>query len=103
MLLVQISRLSKSDDPLDQQLVSHLMSIVQEKGPSQDSWIAEVEEMEQIHRLVKKGHSLQSAVAVVARESERSESTLQHKYEEYKDALVEIEQIFTKPKPKDSE
>ena len=103
MLLVQVNRLSKSDDPLDQQLRSHLISIIKEKGDSQESWIAEIEAVEQIHRLIKKGQSVESAVAVVAKQSNYSESILQTKYDEYKDALTEIEQIFTKPKTKDPE
>ncbi len=98
MLLVQVNRLSKSDDPLDQQLRSHLISLIEEKGDSQESWIAEIEAVEQIHRLIKKGQSLESAVAVVAKQSKYSESKLQSKYDEYKDALTEIEQLFTKPK-----
>jgi len=53
MLLAHIRRLNKSTDPFDQQLRNHLISVVKDKGYLQSSWIAEIEEVEQIHRLVK--------------------------------------------------
>ena len=94
MLLTQISKLKDSNDPLDQQLRSYLLSIIKDKDYSEDSWIAELEEVEQIHRLVKSGTSLSSAVDIVAKTSKRSKSVLLEKYAEYKDELVNIEQIF---------
>lgn len=94
MLLTQIGRLRKSTDPLDQQLLNYLMSIIQDKGFLQKSWIAEIEEAEQVHRLVKNGKSVGSAIDIVANRSQYSKSALHDKYEEYKNALIEIDQIF---------
>ena len=54
-----------------------------------------------IHRLVKKGRSVSSAVEIVAERSKRDKHTLQQKYAEYEKALVEIDQIFQKPGPRD--
>ena len=103
MLLAQIRRLNKSTDPLDQQLRNHLVSLIRDKGYLQAGWIAEIEEVEQIHRLVKSGKSVSSAVDIVAQKSKLARSTLQDKYAEYKDALVEIDQIFQESQTNHSE
>lgn len=103
MLLAQIRRLNKSTDPLDQQLRNHLVSLLRDKGYLQAGWIAEIEEVEQIHRLVKSGKSVSSAVDIVAKKSKHPRSTLQDKYAEYKDALVEIDQIFQESQTNHSE
>ncbi len=94
MLLAQINRLDKSNDLLDKQLRSYLINIVKDKSNRQEGWIAEIEEVEHIHRLVKNGKSVDSAVDIVATKSKRRRSALQEKYAEYKDALDEIDQIF---------
>lgn len=94
MLLSQINRLNKSDDLLDKQLRSYLINLIKDKSRQPEGWIVEIEEVEQIHRLVKKGKSLDSAADIVAAKSKRSRSALKDKYAEYKDALEEIEQIF---------
>lgn len=94
MLLAQINRLNKSNDLLDKQLRSYLINVIKDKSSRQEGWIVEIEEVEQIHRLVKNGKSVDSAVDIVAAKSKSSRSTLQDKYTDYKDALVEIDQIF---------
>ena len=94
LLLTQISRLKDSTDPLDKQLRTYLLSVIKDKDYSEDSWIAELEEVEQIHRLVKSGKSVSSAADIVAKKSKRTKTMLQEKYAEYKDELVNIEQIF---------
>lgn len=96
MLMAQIVRLNNSNDLLDKQLRSYLISIIKDKSYQQENWIAEIEEVEQIHRLVKNGKPVSTAVEIVAKKSKNSFSTLQNKYSEYKDALVEIDQIFQK-------
>ena len=97
MLLLQVNRLKDSSDPLDKQLRSYLLSIIKDKGYSEETWINEIEEVELIHRLVKKGKSVNSAVDMVAEKSKRDKLTLQQKYAEYEKALVEIDQIFQNP------
>lgn len=94
MLLLQIRRLNKSIDPLDRQLRTYLISIIKDSGKGQGSWMAEIEEVEQIHRLVKNGKSVSTAVDIVAEKSKRSKSMLQDKYAEYRETLIEIDQIF---------
>ncbi len=101
MLLLQVSRLKDSSDPLDQQLRNYLLSIIKDKGYSEETWINEIEEVELIHRLVKKGKSVSSAVDSVAEKSKRDKQTLQEKYAEYEKALIEIDQIFQEPGSKD--
>lgn len=103
MLLEQIRRLSKSTDMFDKQLQHHLISIINDKSYPQASWIAEIEEVEQIHRVVKSGKSVSSAVDIIARKSKRARSTLQGKYAGYKDTLIEIDQIFHDSQTKRSE
>lgn len=103
LLLTQISRLKDSNDPLDKQLRSYLISIIKDKDYSQDSWIAEIEEVEQIHRLVKNGEPVSSAVDIVAKKSTRDKRTLLDKYAEYRDELIKIEQIFQESPAKDLE
>ncbi len=103
MLLAQISRLNKSTDPLDKQLLNYLISIIKDKGYQQEGWIAEIEEVEQIHKLVKNGESVSSAVDIVAKKSKRTKSTLQDKYAEFKKALAEIDQIFQESRTNDQE
>ena len=103
MLLIQISKLKNSNDPLDKQLRSYLLSIIKDKGSTQQSWLAEIEEVEKIHKLVKKGNSLNSAIDFVAKTSKHSKSSLQEIYAEYEDALKEIDQIFIESKTQDSE
>lgn len=102
MLLIQIKRLSTSTDPLDRQLRNYLISIVKDKGYQQKSWITEIEEMEQIHKLIKSGKSVGSAVDIVEKKSKSPGSKLQDKYAEYKVALTEIDQIFQESLPDDS-
>lgn len=97
MLLAQIGRLDKSKDDLDRQLRTYLINVIKDRNYPQDSWIGEIEEVEQIHRLVKKGDTVNSAAATVAKKSTHSQTDLQKRYEEYRDALVEIDQIFQKP------
>lgn len=101
MLLLQVSRLKDSSDPLDKQLRNYLLSIIKDRGYSEESWINEIEEVELIHRLVKKGTSVSSAVDMVAEKSKHDKQTLQDKYAEYEKALIEIDQIFQEPGPKD--
>lgn len=101
MLLLQVSRLKDSSDPLDKQLRNYLLSIIKDRGYSEESWINEIEEVELIHRLVKKGTSVSSAVDMVAEKSKYDKQTLQDKYAEYEKALIEIDQIFQEPGPKD--
>ena len=97
MLLTQIGRLNKSKDGLDRQLRTYLISVIKDRSYPQDSWIEEIEEVEQIHRLVKRGETESSAAAIVAEKSKHSHSALQKRYAEYRDALVEIDQIFQEP------
>ena len=97
MLLTQIGRLNKSKDGLDRQLRTYLISVIKDRSYPQDSWIEEIEEVEQIHRLVKRGETESSAAAIVAEKSTHSHSALQKRYAEYRDALVEIDQIFQEP------
>jgi hypothetical protein len=97
MLLAQIGRLDKSQDDLDRQLRTYLIKIIKDGNYPQDSWIGEIEEVEQIHRLVKNGTTVDAATATVAKNSQHSHVTLQKRYEEYKDALMEIDQIFQGP------
>lgn len=97
MLLAQIGRLDKSQDDLDRQLRTYLIRIIKDGNYPQDSWIGEIEEVEQIHRLVKNGTTVDAASATVAKNSQHSHVTLQKRYEEYRDALMEIDQIFQEP------
>lgn len=97
MLLLQVNRLKESSDPLDKQLRNYLLSIIKDRGYSEENWIKEIEEVELIHRLVKQGKSVSSAVNIVAQKSKRDKQTLEQKYVEYEKALVEIDQIFQKP------
>ena len=97
MLLTQLSRLKDSTDPLDTQLRNYLLSVIRDKGFSEESWISEIEEMEQIHRLVKKGHPVSAAVDAVAATSARDRQTLLKTYGEYEKTLTEIDQIFQPP------
>ena len=94
MLLSQINRLDKSNDLLDKQLRSYLINVIKDRSRQQEGWFAEIEEIEQIHRLVKKGKPVDCAADIVAMESKHSRSVLQDRYAEYKDALEEIDQIF---------
>ena len=97
MLLAQIGRLDNSKDDLDRQLRTYLINVIKDRNYPQDSWIGEIEEVEQIHRLVKKGETVSSAAAIAAKKSTHSQTALQKRYEEYRDALLEIDQIFHKP------
>lgn len=103
LLLMHIGRLKKSNDPLDKQLRKYLIGIIKDKRYSQATWIAEIEEVEQIHRLVKKGRSVNSAVEIVAEKSTRDKLTLQDKYSEYQETLLEIDQIFQESRTEDPE
>ena len=94
MLLTQIGRLDKSKDDLDRQLRRYLINVVKDRSYPQDSWIAEIEEVEHIHRLVKKGETVSAAAATVAKKSKCSRVALQKRYEEYRDAFMELDQIF---------
>ena len=94
MLLTQINRLKKSTDPVDRQLRNYLISIIKDKSYLEESWMAEIEDVEQIHRLVKNGESLTAAVDVIAKKSKLTKNELRDKYAEYKDALIEIDEIF---------
>ncbi len=76
MLLSQINRLNKSNDLLDKQLRSYLINVIKDRSRQQEGWFVEIEEVEQIHRLIKKGKSVDSAVDIVATESKRSRSAL---------------------------
>ena len=96
LLLAQIGRLDKSKDDLDRQLRTYLINVIKDRNYPQDSWIGEIEEVEQIHRLVKIGETVNSAAATVAQKSLNSPTALQKRYEEYRDTLVEIDQIFQK-------
>jgi hypothetical protein len=97
MLLAQIGRLDKSRDDLDRQLRTYLINVIKDRNYPQDSWIGEIEEVEQVHRLVKNGETVNAAAAAVAKQSNHSRVALQKRYEEYRNALMEIDQIFQEP------
>ena len=103
MLLVQISRLNSSINPLDIQLKEFLISTVTDTACLQEEWIKELTEVEKVHKLVKEGMPECSALDIVAKNSKRTTKAIQDQYAEYKDTLIEIDAIFQDLANNDSE
>ena len=48
MVLAQIDRLDNSNDDLDRQSRTYLNNVIKDRNYPQDSWIGEIEEVEQV-------------------------------------------------------
>ena len=69
MVLAQIDRLDNSNDDQDRQSRTYLNNVIKDRNYPQDSWIGEIEEVEQILRLVKKAEAVRSTAAALAKKS----------------------------------